>query len=983
MKKKHMMLLAMAVATLPIMAATEVVDGITWTYKVSSGKASVDGGSYSKPAVPITTTGNLTIPAMLGGYPVTSIGSYAFRNCIGLTRVTIGAGVTSIGSSAFSGCGALMSVMISNSVKEIGDNAFAGCTSLEHVSIPAAVKELGYQAFFNCTALRTIYFQGVPPHITSHPVRAASNVPQAGVSAGDNSLPDNYPECYDVFYKCETSAVGYYPEEFAAAWNVVLNSNGKWQGLAMRKGVAGNSLGDGSGSSGLGSGSEGSSLDGGSGGGGTGASSATEEVQQKWYASLSNKREATSVTVGGENWNASDKDKPLPYRFSCGAVLRATAGSLRLDLNNTIITNGIYANGDFAILLSGNNYVDGGILIVYGTETSMPLLIFGYGSLTITGGLRHVISSSELAICAGASVTVHDTALFNPTSGRKLLVSGSVLSIYTPDKSATQFDNINIIGSVVTICAKNRGLWADGGNVVIDGSVVNVLSQNDRAINTKTLVCQHSYLSCVSCSDYGISTTESHFDNSLAKVYSKSGATINTDRVVFGEGDYYVVCGHPPMPTWSADLTRAVWANDMIINGGNVQTCSVGAYDDSCAVDAGHFRIDAGRLEIVDKVDVREFLKYDAATAAAFTGALASGIDVTSLMANFYSQVILDAISNGKIGDEEGVPNVGMRCETYTQDCGTVWCDLSKYGTVMSYSYSPVINGGSYKGWFKYYWSDDPISPLDSAGNMLKSVPYAVAGSKKYEKITQSWSGVLPSYYGTGSLYADEVGKLYFWVPENWNVPGGGTDTTNKPDLVPYTPSGWSAPVVVAKDASSTTDATGITENDNLYLKFAVVCRGMDVTSEIYFTLYVDGEQKTSWRYEGYLTKDDYVFNTSAFALGKLSAGTHTFKFVADSVGAVAESDEGNNVYIKTITVGAVSFVVTFNPNGGTGIMDNQTIAIGKVAKLNPCAFTAPAGKRFAGWRRTDNGRRYDDGMLVFNLASEPGAVIVLEAVWE
>ena len=130
MKKKQMMLLAMAVATLPIMAATEVVDGITWTYKVSSGKAFVDGGSYSKPAVPITTTGNLTIPAMLGGYPVTSIGSYAFRNCIGLTRVTIGAGVTSIGSSAFSGCGALMSVMISNSVKEIGDNAFAGCTSL-------------------------------------------------------------------------------------------------------------------------------------------------------------------------------------------------------------------------------------------------------------------------------------------------------------------------------------------------------------------------------------------------------------------------------------------------------------------------------------------------------------------------------------------------------------------------------------------------------------------------------------------------------------------------------------------------------------------------------------------------------------------------------------------------------------------------------------------------------------------------------------
>jgi len=63
--------------------------------------------------------------------------------------------------------------------------------------------------------------------------------------------------------------------------------------------------------------------------------------------------------------------------------------------------------------------------------------------------------------------------------------------------------------------------------------------------------------------------------------------------------------------------------------------------------------------------------------------------------------------------------------------------------------------------------------------------------------------------------------------------------------------------------------------------------------------------------------------------------------------------------------------------------MPEQSVELGKVAKLNRCTFTAPAGKRFAGWRRKDNGRRYDDGMLVFNLASEDGTVIVLEAVWE
>ena len=76
---------------------------------------------------------------------------------------------------------------------------------------------------------------------------------------------------------------------------------------------------------------------------------------------------------------------------------------------------------------------------------------------------------------------------------------------------------------------------------------------------------------------------------------------------------------------------------------------------------------------------------------------------------------------------------------------------------------------------------------------------------------------------------------------------------------------------------------------------------------------------------------------------------------------------------------------IAFDPGvyGAAWSMDYQSVELGKVAKLNTCAFAAPVGKRFAGWRRKDNGRRYDDGMLVFNLASDPGAVVVLEAVWE
>ena len=82
--------------------------------------------------------------------------------------------------------------------------------------------------------------------------------------------------------------------------------------------------------------------------------------------------------------------------------------------------------------------------------------------------------------------------------------------------------------------------------------------------------------------------------------------------------------------------------------------------------------------------------------------------------------------------------------------------------------------------------------------------------------------------------------------------------------------------------------------------------------------------------------------------------------------------------------IGPNSYGIVFEPGesnvqGSTG---DQIVPIGAVAKLNPCGFVHTLGKRFAGWRRRDTGRRYDDGVMVFNLA-ESGAVVVMEAVWE
>ena len=142
-------------ASLQSWALTESSNGITWTYTVFNGRASVGGGTASSTAVPTSTTGTITIPSKLGGYPVTSIEYGAFYSCSGLTGVTIPDSVTSIGSSAFYGCSGLTSVTIPDSVTSIGDSAFSNCRGLTSVTIGNGVTSIGSGAFY-CSSLTSV-----------------------------------------------------------------------------------------------------------------------------------------------------------------------------------------------------------------------------------------------------------------------------------------------------------------------------------------------------------------------------------------------------------------------------------------------------------------------------------------------------------------------------------------------------------------------------------------------------------------------------------------------------------------------------------------------------------------------------------------------------------------------------------------------------------------------------------------------------------
>lgn len=80
--------------------------------------------------VPLDLSGELTLPNV-----ITQIGSNAFSNCDGLSKVYIPNTVKKINSLAFSKCTGLTEITIPSSITNIGEEAFVDCDNLKKVNI--------------------------------------------------------------------------------------------------------------------------------------------------------------------------------------------------------------------------------------------------------------------------------------------------------------------------------------------------------------------------------------------------------------------------------------------------------------------------------------------------------------------------------------------------------------------------------------------------------------------------------------------------------------------------------------------------------------------------------------------------------------------------------------------------------------------------------------------------------------------------------
>ena len=169
-----------------------------YTYTVSNGEATITDFNTS-------ISGDITIPSTLGGYPVTSIGSYAFQYCSSLTSVTIPDSVESIGNDAFFDCSRLTSVTIPDSVTSIGDSAFQYCSSLTSVTIPDSVTSIDDGAFSGCTSLTSVTIPDGVTGIGDYAFRSCSSL--TGIWVDENNANYSSDNRGVLFNKDKTTLV--------------------------------------------------------------------------------------------------------------------------------------------------------------------------------------------------------------------------------------------------------------------------------------------------------------------------------------------------------------------------------------------------------------------------------------------------------------------------------------------------------------------------------------------------------------------------------------------------------------------------------------------------------------------------------------------------------------------------------------------------------------------------------------------------------
>nr|MCR5534004.1 leucine-rich repeat protein [Bacteroidaceae bacterium] len=139
-----------------VLIAGECGNGVTYSLNASgvltfSGSGTINFDSNNRPWREYLNQ----IKIIIIPEGVTSICSYAFRDCKSLTSITLPSSLRTISDHAFVNCEGLTELVIPEGVESIGEYAFEGLKNLQSAKLPSSIQSLGKEIFKNSTG--TVY----------------------------------------------------------------------------------------------------------------------------------------------------------------------------------------------------------------------------------------------------------------------------------------------------------------------------------------------------------------------------------------------------------------------------------------------------------------------------------------------------------------------------------------------------------------------------------------------------------------------------------------------------------------------------------------------------------------------------------------------------------------------------------------------------------------------------------------------------------
>ena len=172
---KSLIVLSLSLYFTPAFSETwyDSTTGYTWTYFIVDGHAEIgaengDYNWYRDIAVSPSPTGELIVPSILGGCPVTVLRDYALSNT-SITSAVLPSTLIDLGNYVFLNCSRLKSVNLPDSLITIGSGAFYSCRALDSFTIPENVIEWSSDCISGCSSLKDLkVLSWYPPTGYSH-----------------------------------------------------------------------------------------------------------------------------------------------------------------------------------------------------------------------------------------------------------------------------------------------------------------------------------------------------------------------------------------------------------------------------------------------------------------------------------------------------------------------------------------------------------------------------------------------------------------------------------------------------------------------------------------------------------------------------------------------------------------------------------------------------------------------------------------------